>query len=105
LLLKSVADLQELTPFFHCLRTQQALVLTNAIVQSSLQSLRQHLDVLFAFAESMALLDMLASFAETVAFADTPFSRPLLTEDEPVRLPSTGCPRNDLPSPPPAHSW
>ena len=74
------------TRCFHVDCVQQALVLTNDIVQSSLQSLRQHLDVLFAFAESVALLDMLASFAETVALADTPFSRPLLTEDEPVRL-------------------
>lgn len=64
---------------------QQALVLTNDIVQSSLQGLRQHLDVLFALVESLALLDMLVCFAETVSLVETPFSRPILTEGEPVR--------------------
>jgi DNA mismatch repair protein MSH4 len=65
-----------------------ALTLTNELIQSLMEKIRINMDFLFNLVDSIALLDMLTSFADLVALCPHPYTRPIITEDGPLVIKS-----------------
>jgi DNA mismatch repair protein MSH4 len=65
-----------------------AYVMTNAVVQTLLQRVRADMNLLFRFAESVAMVDMLLSFAAVVVESPDPdaMARPTFTADGPIAI-------------------
>jgi DNA mismatch repair protein MSH4 len=51
-----------------------------------METVRRHMESLFAVVESIALLDMLFGFADLVATSRLPYVRPQLAQDGPLRI-------------------
>jgi DNA mismatch repair protein MSH4 len=67
---------------------QTALFVTNDLIEELLNGVRENIDYLFSYADSIALLDMLCSFCDLVAMAPNsqPFVRPTLVKTGDLRL-------------------
>ncbi|KAG5192158.1 muts protein 4 [Tribonema minus] len=59
----------------------EALLLTNQVIQDLMETVRRHMESLFAVVESVALLDMLFGFADLVATSRLQYTRPTLVQD------------------------
>lgn len=65
-----------------------ALTITNELIQSLMEKIRIDMDYLFNLVDSIALLDMLTSFADLVALCPHPYTRPIITDDGPLVIKS-----------------
>ncbi len=64
----------------------EALILTNGIVQGIMAKIREDMDSLFAMVESIALLDLIQGFARLVASSNRTYCKPQLVAAGPLSI-------------------
>ncbi len=64
----------------------EALILTNGIIQGVLSKIREDMDSLFAMVESIALLDLIQGFARHVASSNRTYCKPQLVAAGPLSI-------------------